>query len=669
MKSKRVRKSRASAAVAAAALILVESASAGGAARDLSALSLEDLLKLEVSSVSRRDQKLNRTPAAAFVITRDDIARSGATSVPELLRMVPGLQVARVSSSQWAVSSRGFNSRVANKMLVMIDGRTVYNDLYSGVFWDQNDVLLEDVERIEVIRGPGATMWGANAVNGVINIITMKAVDTLGGLATVEAGERDRAAGAVRYGGEHGRNLQYRAFTKYFDRAPLRYADGSEGGDGWNAVRGGGRLDWQPGRADSVTVQGDVYRGNGGQNVGELVASVIPLGSKRDPFWYSGGFALGRWQRSLRRGDMAVQAYYNREGREEVFGAGTLHTLDFDFQHHLPMGPQHDLMWGAGYRVRVDHINEGRSLFFHQSYDDRFAGAFVQDEITFIPDRLVLTAGVKFEHNSYTGLETQPGLRLLWTPTDAQSLWASASRAVRMPSVQELDVNAFTRMPGAEGALPIAVSYLGNPDFRSEVLRAYEVGYRRRFSPRLWLDVAGFVNSYTSLATREQGTPYLLMDPSPILVVPVMAANSMLGTTTGVETWVSWTPFLPWRLQASHSWLGGQFHYRNPVGTPVAYDPMQSPRNTVDIRSAWDLTRFWSLDAELRYVSRLGYPEVPRYVSANLRLARKLGESAELSLGADDLLRPQHLEFVPSMEYVTPTQVRRAFYVKVTWKF
>ena len=668
MKLKGFRKCLASAA-AAAALILVESASAEDAGRDLSALSLEDLLKLEVSSVSRRDQKLNRTPAAAFVITREDIRRSGATSIPELLRLVPGLQVARISSSQWAVSSRGFNSRIANKILVLIDGRTVYNDLYSGVFWDQNDVLLEDVERIEVIRGPGATMWGANAVNGVINIITRKAADTLGGLATVEAGERERAAGAVRYGGQHGRNLQYRGFTKYFDREPLRHADGSDGEDKWNAVRGGGRLDWQPGRTDSVTVQGDVYRGTGRQNVGESLGTFVPQGSRSDPLWFSGGFALGRWEHGLRRGDMAVQAYYNREGREEMFGAGTLHTLDFDFQHHLPLSPQHDLIWGVGYRVRVDHLNQGRSEFFHQSFDDRFAGAFVQDEITFIPDRLVLTAGVKFEHNSYTGLETQPGLRLLWTPTDSQSMWASASRAVRMPSVQELDINALTRVQGPLAAIATAVSYHGNPDFQSEVLRAYEAGYRRRFSPHLWLDVAGFVNSYTSLQSREQGTPYLMMDPAPILIVPVTLANSMVGRTTGVETWVSWTPSPEWRLQASHSWLVGQFHYRNPAGIPVESDPMQSPRNTVGIRSAWDVTRFWSIDAELRYVSRLGYPEVPRYVSANLRAARKLGESAELSFGVDDLLRPRHLEFVPTLEYVIPTQVHRAFYAKVTWNF
>lgn len=668
-------------AAAAAIAMLLASPAAGGAAGgpgDLSAMSLEDLLNVEVSSVSRKDQQLAHTPAAVFVISQEDIRRSGATSIPELLRMVPGVQVAQISSSQWAVSARGFNSRVSNKMQVLIDGRSVYNDLYGGVFWDQNDVLLEDVERIEVIRGPGATMWGSNAVNGVIDVITKKARDTQGGLAETDTGQAEHAGGAVRCGGHAGDNLYYRAYTKYFDRGNLQNMDGSPAFDGWESVRGGGRLDWDPDRGDTLSFSGDVYRGNGRQELNPT-APYVTGQWEPDTIGFSGGYALGRWERRLDRSDFAVQIYYNREARQEYIGAGTLHTVDFDFQHHTHAGARHDLMWGVGYRMMRDHGDQGHTPFASKAFRDNLLSAFGQDDISLLPERLVLTVGLKLEHNSYTGLEVEPNVRLMWTPTDAQSLWASVSRAARLPSVQDraLDLEEnYTGLPitgtGADpgvAGLPVVAQWLGNPRFRTEVVRAYETGYRRQVSGRMALDVAGFVNRYTDLESMEQGVPYVAALPGPTLLVPFTYGNDMHGASWGAETAVTWRPADAWRLAASYSWLNGRLKYGAMPGIPFETNPtLHAPVNTMDLRAAWDVTRSFSLDVSLYYVSGIAEFQVPRHLRTDLRVAYKLGESAEISAGADNLTGPPHYEFVPD-DYVGFSRIPRTAYLKLVWRF
>ena len=649
-----------------------------GTPSDLSAMSLEDLMKVEVRSVSRKDQPLAHTPGAVFVITQEDIRRSGASSIPELLRMVPGIQVAQISSSQWAVSARGFNSRLADKMQVLIDGRSVYNDLYGGVFWDQNDVLLEDVERIEVIRGPGATMWGSNAVNGVINVITKKAQDTQGGLAVAETGKAERSGGAVRYGGRAGDNLYYRAYTKYFDSGNFQRADGSPAFDGWESVRGGGRLDWDPNQRDTLSFSGDVYRGNGRQELNPTAPYVTGQGFP-DTIGFSGGYGLGRWERRLANSDFAVQIYYNREARQEYIGAGTLHTVDFDFQHHIRLGARHDLIWGMGSRMMRDHADPGHTPFSGNAFRDNLLSAFVQDDIGLVRDRLVLTVGSKFEHNSYTGLEAEPNVRLMWTPTDAQSLWASVSRAVRLPTVQDRGLSMqqpYTGLPfvgaptdPALAQLPVVADWLGNPRFRSEDVLAYEAGYRRQISSQVAVDVATFVNRYSDLQSMEQNTPYVVAGPNPFLMVPFVYGNAMRGTTWGVETAATWRPADSWRLEASYSWLDGRLKYGSMTGVPFESDPsLHAPKNTVDLRAAWDWTRSLSLDTSLYYVSGIAEYQVPQHLRTDIHVACKLGESGEISAGAENLTGPPHYEFVPD-DYVGYSRIPRSAYLKLVWRF
>ena len=322
-----------------------------GESTDLFALSLEQLTRVEVNSVSRHDQPLFDTPAAVFVITRDDILRSGATSIPEVLRMVPGVEVAQIDANKWAVSARGFNNRFANKMLVMIDNRSVYNQLYSGVFWDQADLLLEDVERIEVVRGPGATLWGANAVNGVINIVTRKARDTQGAMVVAETGRVDQE-GAARYGGHWGPSADYRIYTKYLHRSPLLAADGSSSQDGGSSERAGARLDWKESARNLFTFQGDLYRDPEQQRVDFNYASTA---FSLNPVRGAGGFAEARWDRQRNpSSDLTVQAYYSDDRRSEISNLVHMRSFDLDLQDHRPLGGRNDFVWGAGYRRTVD---------------------------------------------------------------------------------------------------------------------------------------------------------------------------------------------------------------------------------------------------------------------------------------------------------------------------
>jgi iron complex outermembrane receptor protein len=454
----------------------------------------------------------------------------------------------------------------------------------------------------------------------------------------------------------------------------MQNADGSPADDAWNTVRGGGRLDWQATGQDSVTVSGDVYRGDGKQDLQSVYNLEEPGTFVPDPISFSGGYALGRWERRLSHGDFALQTYYNRESRVEEIAAGTLHTLDFDFQHHILAGTRNDLMWGVGYRLMEDHMDAGHTPFAKRSYQDNLVSAFFEDQLTLVRNRLVLTFGSKVEHNSYTGVEMEPGLRLLWTPTSTQTVWASASRAVRMPSIVDLDLQLY--LPGpTTGPLPILSLWQGTPQFQSEVLRAYETGYRRQISSRLAVDVAAFVNHYSDLESVEQFTPYVAAMPLPTLIVPFIYGNSMRGTSWGMETSITWNPARSWRLSGSHSWLNGRFRYHNPLGIPVdgmgnpdSNISLQAPRNTVDLRSAWDFRRHWSLDTTVYYVSCLADPAVPGYVTANARVARKLGELGEVSGGADNLLSPRHIEFIPT-DYVGYSEIRRSAYVKMTWRF
>jgi iron complex outermembrane receptor protein len=440
---------------------------------DLAVASLEDLMNIEVTSVSKKEEKLFQTAAAVYVITQDEIRRSGLTSIPELLRLVPGVTVARIDGTKWAISARGFNGRLANKLLVLIDGRSVYSPETSGVYWEVQDLLLEDIERIEVIRGPGGTLWGANAVNGVINIITKRAEDTQGVLVTAGGGSEERGFGSFRYGARMGEHADYRVYGKYFKRIGLVDALGRSANDGQQALRAGGRVDWTLTDRDELTLQGDIY----GTRLRETPTVVSPDNPfapfANRPGEFTGGHVLGRWTRAFsKRSDLALQVYYDRFDRDLFDLADHINTFDVDLQHHVALGQQHDVVWGLGYRL-VSHEAHGDSatpIHFNPARKTAhlFSG-FAQDEITLVKDRLRLMVGAKLEHNQFSGFEAQPSIRVSWTPSSKQAVWAAVSRAVRTPVRSEQDIKASIQTVPGPGGLPIIVTVFREPKlgFRS----------------------------------------------------------------------------------------------------------------------------------------------------------------------------------------------------------
>src|SRR3982074_1142552 len=522
-------------------LVLSFAASAAGQnLPDVTAMSVEDLMNVQVTSVSKRSQKLADAAAAIFVITQEDIRRSGAGSIPEALCMVPGLQVARIDENKWAISSRGFNGRFANKLLVLIDGRSVYTPLFSGVYWNIQDVMLEDVDRIEVIRGPGATLWGANAVNGVINIITKKAKDTQSAVVTAGGGTEERGSGGVRYGSKIG-DTSYRAYGKYFNWGPSLYSSGMTAHDGWDALRGGFRADWTPAGTDSLTLQGDIYHSNYGEtltvpSLNAPYSNTFPNNGK-----YSGGNILGRWNHSSEGSSMSLQMYYdNTTIADNSLFVHHQNIFDMDFQQGFHVGDSQQFVWGLGYRSIRDRNDSSFSVSLqpNQLTLNHFS-AFVQDEISLVDNRLRLTFGSKFEHNDFTGFEVQPNARLLWTLTPNQSVWTAVSRAVRTPALTEegLRLNQAVVPPAAPGnptPFPAVITVFGSHQFQSEDLLAYELGYRVQATSSLSADIATFYNNYSNLRTAEPGAPFLEGSPVPTdIVVPFVAGNKMGGGTYG----------------------------------------------------------------------------------------------------------------------------------------
>ena len=512
-------------------------------APDISGISLETLSNTEITSASRKEEKLSQTAAAAFVITQEDIRRSGSTSIPELLRMVPGLDVAQIDANKWAVTSRGFNQRFADKVLVMIDGRAILTPLSSGVNWDIQDTILEDIDRIEVIRGPGASLWGANAVNGVINIITKNAKDTQGGLATAGGGSQEGETSEFRYGGTAGAGGSYRIFGKYINRDAFMDSSGHEAADSSHILRGGFRADWNLSPGDDLTVQGDLYSGNEGQTVPGLLTLTPPAGGSftgifNDRTNLSGGNVLGRWHHvSSDRFDTTVQMYGEKDNRNQIGVLGEYRrTLDFELEQHFAAG-RHDLVWGGDYRYAVDNTFGSLNISFNPANrTTNLYGAFLQDEITLIPDRLRIMLGGKLEHNSYSGLAVQPNFRLLWTPQPRSAVWLGISGASENSSRFDADIrvneDAFV---DAKGVLTV-VSSFGTNGLPPENVVAYEFGYRALFTEWWAFDLATFYNQYTNRHTHEPGTPFLENSFGVIhQVLPLFTESNLRGETHGLE--------------------------------------------------------------------------------------------------------------------------------------
>lgn len=605
-------------------------------------------LDMPVSTVSRQESTVGKSPAAVFVITNEMIRRSGAKEIPEVLRMVPGLAVEKIDSSKWSVTVRGFGGRFASKLLVRIDGRDVYTPLYGGVFWDVQDVLLEDVERIEVIRGPGATVWGANAVNGVINIITKSAKDTKGAYAEAGGGNYQRAFTSARYGGQLAEGLSYRLYGKWFDRAPGYSPIGYEN-DTWNQGRGGFRMDWTPSAEDTITFQGDGYSGvNGETNLsGQLTSPYYNLGPRQVAV--SGANALVNWRRKLDEDtDWAAKVYYDHTLRNWWNSYGEDRgTFDFDFQYRCPLGVSQELIWGLGYRNTRDVIHNDPPIIVltPAARSDNLYSCFVQDEITLSEDLWYLTVGSKFERNDYTGFECQPSIRLLWTPDQKHSLWTSVSRAVRTPARCESDVSTIRPSPGfvpaSDPPVPIFPIIQPNPNPLSEELIAYEAGIRGQPTDRFSWDLAVFFNDYQRLSVPLPGVAYPTMWG---LFLPLNESNVLSGHTYGFEVANTYQLTARWRLQAAYTFL--VMDLRPVAGTSLAEDMEgSSPRNLFYLQSSWDLGRRWELDLVGRYSDNLPALGVPEYIVGDARLAWRAHENLELSVVGRNLLNGRFYEF------------------------
>jgi iron complex outermembrane recepter protein len=654
---------------------------------DVLNLSLEELLNVEVTTASRKAERLLDVAAAAFVITRDDIEQSGATSIPEALRMAPGVQVARLSNNRWAVSVRGFNGRFANKLLVLVNGRSVYSPLYSGVIWEAEDTLLDDVDRIEVIRGPGAAMWGANAVNGVINVITRRARDSQGNLLVAGLGTEEGAFAAFRHGGESGEG-HYRVWGKVFARDESVDLSGNRASDDWRAGRMGFRGDWPLAAGDRLTVSGSAYKSTSGDrwNYPDL-ASASGSRLQETPQSNQGAHVIGRREWTLADGSEASIQGYLDHSEVDIARVVKEHrtTADLDFQHRKRFGERHDLVWGLGYRLSHDDI-DARSLvdFSPRSRDFRLVTAFAQDDITLVPDTLRLMLGARLEHNSFTGFEPQPNLRVLWTPTPRQAWWAAASRAVRTPSRVEEDAQwdlgvTPASAPGNPTGLPVLTRNvpMAGGELVAEKVTALEVGVRHRFDAGLSVDITAFHNRYRDLRANRR----LAIDPvysaTPYLLQRLTSDNNVAARSHGLELALDWHPTAWWRLQSTYSYLrvSSWAETDDPIDRMNAVDNEGiAPRHQFSLRSSMSFSNRHRVDAWLRYVSEISsaYPAegtIPAYTTLDLRYAWRPTPKFELSLVGQNLLDRRHQEFGPVSLPSELTQVERGFYIKGKWQF
>jgi len=645
---------------------------------DLTDLSIEQLARVQVvTSVSKKPEKVNEAAAAVYVMTGDEVQRSGFTMIPDALRWVPGLQVARLDAHDWAISSRGFNDVFANKLLVLMDGRSVYTPLFSGVYWDVQDTLLEDLDRIEVIRGPGATLWGANAVNGVINVITKSARDTQGLLIMGGGGTEERTFGGVRYGGQLSETAHYRVYGKYFDRADsvLQNSD-ADAFDAWQMGRGGFRVDWEPKNQNLVTFQGDYY--SGVENQAYRVPSLNPASTNTisGDNEINGGNLLSRWSRTFSEtASLQLQTFFDHSARDSSLLGEIRDTADIEFQHRFGLGERQQIVWGVGYRFSRDELENSSTIMLNpDNRTTHLYSGFVQDELSLVPERLRLTLGTKLEHNSFTGFEVQPSGRLIWTPNERHSLWGGVARAVRTPSRAEDDARInYQALPAGSlgvGTPEAIVAIFGQRDFESERLLAFELGYRVQPTKRVSLDVASFFNYYDRLRSGENGTVTLEGVP-PHLLVPVVLSNRMVGETFGVELAATVQLADWWRLRGSYTWLNMRLYPRaGSTDTTANTLEGQNPRHQFGLRSSMELPGHVAFDCGLRFVDELPAMGVPSYVALDVRLAWRPHPRWEMSVVGLNLLDDRHPEFQPAIAVQSQaTEVERSVYGKLTWRF
>lgn len=636
--------------------------------------SLQDLMNIQVTTVSKTEQKLSQAAAAVFVITQEDIARSGATNIPDLLRMVPGMDVAQIDANSWAITARGLGGRFANDLQVLVDGRSVYTDSFGGVFWDQLDLPLEDIERIEVIRGPGGSVWGGNSVNGVINIITKKASETKGVMTVGGGGTEEQGFGTLQYGGAAGKSTDYRVFAKYFNQGHLPSTTGQDGGDGWHALRGGFRSDTQLSERDALTFQGDLYSVREGSPTYDLPSITspgpIPVNTNVS---ISGGFLQGIWRlEESSRSETTLELSYDRFERNDQ-----LHddhgTLDINFQHHFRWTDRQSILWGGQYR-RSTSTTHGN---IYVSYDPanlntNLYSAFVEDEFGLVPGRVIATVGARLEHNYYSGFNFMPSVRASWIVSPKTTLWGAVSRAVRTPSEVDTNLRAnIASFPGAGGITDV-VAFFGNPNLKDEGVDAFEAGYRASLEAGLTIDVAGFYNRYDHQETIEPATPFFATSPAPPhLVLPTTYENLMYGETHGVEIAMNWQPASRWTLSPGYAFEQIHMHLKptSQDTTSVSGAEGASPTNSAQLRSHVRLGRGLDWDASAYFVERLSDPSVPSYTRVDTEFSWNFAERAIVSVVGQNLAQDHHEEFVDTLGTVQSTLVKRSAYLKFTARF
>jgi len=629
-------------------------------------MSLTELMDQDVTSVSKEPEPLGEAPAAIQVITNDEIRRSGASSVPEALRLADNLEVAQENAYTWHISARGFNSDLSDKLLVLIDGRTVYSPLDAGVFWDLQNVMLEDIDRIEVISGPGGTLWGANAVNGVINIITKSAEDTQGWYMDGGGGTELRDFGDVRYGGTLAPNVYFRVYGTYFDRNNEVLANGAPAQDDWSQGQGGFRIDTGGPSDDKFTLQGEYYNGATG-------STAVP--GKDDV--QSGDNVLGRWTHTLSAdSDMSLQLYYDRTNLSQpelavgfepagIF-SDSLDTYDADFQHHFSLGDRNKITWGAGYRFTHDQNNNAPTLAFYPApLNQSLFSTFGQDEIELLKN-LHFTIGTKVEHNDYTGFEVEPSARLQWNVTPTQMLWAAVSRAVRTPSRIDHDLEEPTGLPKP---FPSGVID-GTTSFTSETLIAYEVGYRAQLGNKVSGSVSAYYNDYNKLQSVTPTANSLIGG------LPFYLENNLEGATDGVEVSADYQMLDWWRWHAGYDFLQENLHVKpGEVDATNGLNDTADPKHQFSIRSSMDLPQNIEFDTGLRYVDTLPTNDghiaetVPSYFELDARLAWHVTKDLEISIVGQNLLHDQHTEYLYPGSSPTQEDIVRSVYGKIAWHF
>ena len=663
---------------------------APAATKDLMDMDLDSLANVKVTSVSKKAEKATDAAAAVYVVTQDDIHRAGAQRLTEALRLVPGLEVAQIDALNYAVSARGFNNQYANKLLVLVDGRTVYSPSFSGTYWEQIDTVMDDIDRIEVIRGPGATVWGANAVNGVINIMTKSAKDTVGGLVSVGTGTETRADVAARYGAKVSESTYGRVYASYVDKYDLKLTApnapvpgyGYNGHDNWNMVHGGFRIDSDIDKDATLSLSSDIYGGDEHEFFAlPAYAPTNAAGAFNTPHvgrdGVFGASFLTKFERKLSdTSEYSIQGYFNRDERDTHSFTDVVQSFDVGGQYSFALGDRNSFVSGIGYRlVTGDFENTPQFAINPAKANYQLFSAFIQDDIDVVKDRLKLTLGSKLEHNDFSGFEVEPSVRLSFKITENQTVWGAVSRAVRTPSLIDnglvLDISSFPVPTGPASVVPgrATINYTAH-SVSSEELTAYEIGYRIQPTKKILVDIATFYNVYDGLTTSRSQNSFSFA-PVPNFVSTTTEFNGANAESYGTELSVTYQALETWRIHLNYTYTQIEEHQRTLVPINELSDEGSSPAHQFSLRNSFDLPHNVQLDGTLRYVDSWGTPTalVPSYVTADARIGWKATSRLEFSIVGRNLFQSKHLEGYASSVVYGNYEIPRSVFGKISYSF